>query len=180
MIRRPPRSTLSPYTTLFRSPRQRYRLRPRRQRLDGRPRRAAALHRRNRIRHGFHQRHGRFRRAPPLRRRQALRLWPRAGRPRPPRIRQYQDGQSGVGGRCLSRLPGNTEPVGAPRALDRYTQIAYSKGVPVAPMTIVETEEFLRKSRPLISDSDRAALVAFVGANPEAGEIIRGDRKSVV
>jgi hypothetical protein len=41
-------------------------------------------------------------------------------------------------------------------------------------MTIVETEEFLRKSRPLISDSDRAALVAFVGANPEAGEIIRG------
>jgi hypothetical protein len=74
----------------------------------------------------------------------------------------------------LSRLPGNTEPVGAPRALDRYTQIAYSKGVPVAPMTIVETEEFLRKSRPLISDSDRAALVAFVGANPEAGEIIRG------
>jgi len=74
----------------------------------------------------------------------------------------------------LSRLPGNTEPVGAPRALDRYTQIAYSKGVPVAPMTIVDTEEFLRKSRPLISDSDRAALVAFVGANPEAGEIIRG------
>ncbi len=74
----------------------------------------------------------------------------------------------------MSRLPGNTEPVGAPRALDRYTQIAYSKGVPVAPMTIVETEEFLRKSRPLISDSDRAALVAFVGANPEAGEIIRG------
>jgi len=32
-------------------------------------------------------------------------------------------------------------------------------------MTVVETEEFLRKSRPLISDSDRAALVAFVGAN---------------
>ncbi|MGA2039635.1 MAG: type II toxin-antitoxin system RelE/ParE family toxin [Bryobacteraceae bacterium] len=45
--------------------------------------------------------------------------------------------------------------------------------VPVAPMTVVETEEFLRKSRPLMSESDRAALVTFVGANPEAGEIIR-------
>lgn len=32
-----------------------------------------------------------------------------------------------------------------------------------APMTVVETGE---------SDSERAELVAFVGANPEAGEII--------
>jgi hypothetical protein len=41
-----------------------------------------------------------------------------------------------------------------------------------APMTVVETREFLRKANPLMSDSERADLVAFVGANPEAGEII--------
>jgi len=41
-----------------------------------------------------------------------------------------------------------------------------------APMTVVETGEFLKQAKPLISDSKRAELVAFVGANPEAGEII--------
>jgi hypothetical protein len=41
-----------------------------------------------------------------------------------------------------------------------------------APMTVVETREFLRKASPLMSDSERADLVAFVGTNPEAGEII--------
>jgi hypothetical protein len=39
-------------------------------------------------------------------------------------------------------------------------------------MAVVETKEFLKQSKPLISDSERAELVAFVGANPEAGEII--------
>jgi hypothetical protein len=41
-----------------------------------------------------------------------------------------------------------------------------------APMAVVETKEFLKQSEPLMSDSERAELVAFVGANPEAGEII--------
>jgi hypothetical protein len=41
-----------------------------------------------------------------------------------------------------------------------------------APMTVVETGEFLKHVKPLMSDSERAELVAFVGANPEAGEII--------
>src|SRR5437660_11401727 len=41
-----------------------------------------------------------------------------------------------------------------------------------APMTVVETGEFLRQAKPLMSDSERAELVAYVGANPEAGEII--------
>ena len=39
-------------------------------------------------------------------------------------------------------------------------------------MTVVETEEFLRKARPLMSDAEREELVAFVSANPEAGKII--------
>ena len=41
-----------------------------------------------------------------------------------------------------------------------------------APMTVVETGEFLKHAKPLMSDSERSELVAFVGANPEAGEII--------
>jgi hypothetical protein len=43
-----------------------------------------------------------------------------------------------------------------------------------APMTVVETGEFLRRADPLMSGSERAELVAFVGANPEAGEVIPG------
>ena len=39
-------------------------------------------------------------------------------------------------------------------------------------MTVVKTREFLQKVNPLMSESMRAELVAFVGANPEAGEII--------
>ena len=38
-----------------------------------------------------------------------------------------------------------------------------------APMTVVETERFLRDARPLLPDEERAELVAFVGANPQAG-----------
>ena len=39
-------------------------------------------------------------------------------------------------------------------------------------MAVVETKEFLKQVKPLMSDSERAEVVAFVGANPEAGEII--------
>ena len=41
-----------------------------------------------------------------------------------------------------------------------------------APMTVVETEEFLRKAKPLMSDAEREELVAFLGASPEAGKIV--------
>lgn len=44
--------------------------------------------------------------------------------------------------------------------------------VVAAPMTVVETGEFLKQAKPLMSDLQRAELVAFVGANPRAGEII--------
>jgi hypothetical protein len=43
-----------------------------------------------------------------------------------------------------------------------------------APMTVVETAEFLRHATKLMADSDREELVAFVGANPEVGQIIQG------
>ena len=40
------------------------------------------------------------------------------------------------------------------------------------PMTTVETARFLKDAKPLMSDSERDELVVFVGANPEAGQII--------
>jgi hypothetical protein len=40
------------------------------------------------------------------------------------------------------------------------------------PMTVVETGEFLKRAKPLMSDEERGEMVAFVCANPEAGEII--------
>jgi len=40
------------------------------------------------------------------------------------------------------------------------------------PMTVVETERFLKDAGSLLSDSERAELVAFVGANPEEGKVI--------
>jgi hypothetical protein len=40
------------------------------------------------------------------------------------------------------------------------------------PMTVVETKRFLTDARSLLSDSERAELVVFLGANPEAGNVI--------
>ena len=40
------------------------------------------------------------------------------------------------------------------------------------PMTVVETGEFLRKAKPLMSETQREDLVAFLGTNPEAGRIV--------
>ena len=48
------------------------------------------------------------------------------------------------------------------------------KDMAVPPMTVVETQAFLRRAKPLMSGPERVDLVAFVGANPEAGEIIQG------
>ena len=42
------------------------------------------------------------------------------------------------------------------------------------PITVVETGEFLKCAASFMKDSERAELVAFVAANPEAGEIIPG------
>jgi hypothetical protein len=39
-------------------------------------------------------------------------------------------------------------------------------------MTVIETERFLRDAEPLISESGRNDLVAYLGANPEAGIVM--------
>jgi hypothetical protein len=41
-------------------------------------------------------------------------------------------------------------------------------------MTVVETREFLTKADPIMSEAERIDLVAFIGGNPEAGEIMPG------
>ncbi|MBZ5608040.1 MAG: type II toxin-antitoxin system RelE/ParE family toxin [Acidobacteriia bacterium] len=41
-----------------------------------------------------------------------------------------------------------------------------------APKTVVETERFLKDTERLLADPERSKLVAFLGANPIAGEII--------
>jgi hypothetical protein len=42
------------------------------------------------------------------------------------------------------------------------------------PMTVVETEEFLDRAKTILNDEDRSALVAHLGANPEAGQVVPG------
>lgn len=41
-----------------------------------------------------------------------------------------------------------------------------------APMTVVETARFLKDVKSIMPDSEREELVAFLAANPGAGEII--------
>jgi hypothetical protein len=41
-----------------------------------------------------------------------------------------------------------------------------------APMTVVETPFFLRKAAGVLTEGEREQLVAFVAANPEAGDVI--------
>ncbi|MDE3198154.1 MAG: type II toxin-antitoxin system RelE/ParE family toxin [Acidobacteriota bacterium] len=39
-------------------------------------------------------------------------------------------------------------------------------------MTVVETVRFLKDAEGLLPESDRARLVEFIGANPEAGDLV--------
>src|SRR5258706_9269627 len=39
-------------------------------------------------------------------------------------------------------------------------------------MTVVETDRFLKDTRQLMPESERVKLVAFVAANPQAGDLI--------
>jgi len=40
-------------------------------------------------------------------------------------------------------------------------------------MTVVETDRFLKDADRLMLEAERAELIAFIGANPEAGDLIR-------
>lgn len=43
-----------------------------------------------------------------------------------------------------------------------------------APVTVVETPEFLSATRKLMTDDDRALLVDYLAHNPTAGDLIQG------
>jgi hypothetical protein len=42
------------------------------------------------------------------------------------------------------------------------------------PMAVVETEEFLNRSKAILTETERADLVAYLGTNPEAGQLVPG------
>ena len=42
------------------------------------------------------------------------------------------------------------------------------------PMAVVETEEFLNRARAVLTETERADLVAYLGASPEAGRLVPG------
>jgi mRNA-degrading endonuclease RelE of RelBE toxin-antitoxin system len=42
------------------------------------------------------------------------------------------------------------------------------------PMAVVEMEEFLNHSRAILSEDARGDLIAHLGANPEAGQLVPG------
>jgi hypothetical protein len=42
------------------------------------------------------------------------------------------------------------------------------------PTTVVETEEFLNRAKAILPEAERADLVAYLGANPEAGQLVPG------
>ena len=43
-----------------------------------------------------------------------------------------------------------------------------------APITVIETPEFLSATRKLMSDEERARLVGYLAHNPLAGDLIQG------
>jgi hypothetical protein len=44
----------------------------------------------------------------------------------------------------------------------------------LAPITVVETPEFLSATRKLLNDEERASLVEYLAYNPSAGDLIPG------
>ncbi len=44
----------------------------------------------------------------------------------------------------------------------------------VTPMTVVETPAFLERAADILTDSERADLIAYLASNPEAGKVIPG------
>ena len=46
-------------------------------------------------------------------------------------------------------------------------------------LTVVELESFLKRARAIMSDQDRAAIVTFLAANPEAGIPLGGGLRKV-
>src|SRR4051794_2935098 len=46
--------------------------------------------------------------------------------------------------------------------------------MPAAPVSVVETPEFISAARTLLDDDERMALVDFLASHPDAGDLIQG------
>jgi hypothetical protein len=42
------------------------------------------------------------------------------------------------------------------------------------PMSVVEMQEFLDRAKAILTEAERTAIVAHLGANPEAGQLVPG------
>ncbi len=51
--------------------------------------------------------------------------------------------------------------------------MAYTVEVWTTPITVAETQTFLRQAHDVWSDDEREAFIDFIARNPEAGDIIR-------
>ena len=56
----------------------------------------------------------------------------------------------------------------------RDKRIIESRMALMPPMTVVETEEFVHHSKAILTETERDALVAHLGANPETGQLVPG------
>lgn len=60
-----------------------------------------------------------------------------------------------------------------------YTPLAYTSYSMTSLQTVVELPEFLRRAKAIMSDEERAALVDYVAANPEAGVQLGGGLRKI-
>lgn len=68
-----------------------------------------------------------------------------------------------------NRASGSVRPTGACRSVDIANPLDYN--VPM--LTVAEVPEYLRRSKGLLSADEREAVVAYLAANPTAGDLIR-------
>ncbi len=65
-------------------------------------------------------------------------------------------------------------PISLMRLLALTNPMDYFSMIRPAPITVVETPEFLSSARKLMSDEERALLVGYLAYNPTAGDLIPG------
>jgi hypothetical protein len=52
--------------------------------------------------------------------------------------------------------------------------MAYCVAVRIRPVTVAETQSFLRQADKIWSDDEREGFIDFIARNPEAGDVIKG------
>jgi hypothetical protein len=53
-----------------------------------------------------------------------------------------------------------------------WTPLAYILGMPVVPLIVVETREFMRQAEEVWTEAERQEFVDHIARNPEAGDVI--------